>query len=98
MMKKLAKALLGLIAAVAMLFTGLVAPVTALAADTHTLTINNAEAGHMYEAYQVFSGTLSADGGTLSNIQWGSSVKGGDILRRYCCFRGWLFAGEALNR
>ena len=80
MMKKLAKALLGLIAAVAMLFTGLVAPVTALAADTHTLTINNAEAGHMYEAYQVFSGTLSADGGTLSNIQWGSSVKGGDIL------------------
>ena len=79
-MKKLAKALLGLIAAVAMLFTGLVAPVTALAADTHTLTINNAEADHTYEAYQVFSGTLSANGNTLANIQWGSGVKGDDIL------------------
>lgn len=79
-MKKLGKALLGLVAAVAMLFTGLVAPATALAEGTHTLTINSAEADHTYEAYQVFSGTLSTDGKTLANIQWGSGVNGSAIL------------------
>ncbi|WP_052119665.1 isopeptide-forming domain-containing fimbrial protein, partial [Bifidobacterium biavatii] len=71
---------LGLLAAVAMLFTGLVAPVTAMAADTYTLTIEQADQNHTYEAYQVFSGKLSTDNKTLTNIQWGSGVNGGAIL------------------
>ena len=79
MMKKLAKALLGLIAAVAMLFTGLALPSSAVAADaTYTLTINGTETGHTYEAYQVFSGKLSES--KLSDIQWGTGVDGEKIL------------------
>lgn len=30
---------------------------------------------HTYEIYQVFTGTISSDGRTLSNIKWGESVK-----------------------
>ena len=40
----------------------------------YTITINNAVAGHTYEAYQIFTGDLSDDGKTLSNIVWGSGV------------------------
>lgn len=83
-MKKLSKALLGLIAAVAMLFTGL-ATGTAAVADTggqtnntYSITINNGTEGYTYEAYQVFKGDLS--GGTLSNIQWGDGVDGNALL------------------
>lgn len=46
---------------------------TAFAADaTYTLTLNGAQAGHTYTAYQIFAGDLS--GSTLSNIVWGSGV------------------------
>lgn len=47
---------------------------TAFATDdtTYTLTLNNAQAGHTYAAYQIFAGDLSGD--TLSNIVWGSGV------------------------
>ena len=62
-MKKLTKSLLGLIAAVAMLFAGLVAPVTALAADTATTTITvTGGAGNTYVAYKLFSATDGGDG------------------------------------
>ena len=40
----------------------------------YTITINDAVAGHTYEAYQIFTGDLSDDGKTLSNIVWGSGV------------------------
>ncbi|HFI2440003.1 TPA: isopeptide-forming domain-containing fimbrial protein [Streptococcus suis] len=50
-------------------FTGSVA----FAADSYTITINNPVSGHTYEAYQIFTGDLSADG-TLSNIMWGNNV------------------------
>lgn len=46
--------------------------VPAMAADTYTLTLNGAQAGHTYAAYQIFAGDLSGD--TLSNIKWGSGV------------------------
>lgn len=45
---------------------------TAFAADTYSITINNSAEGHTYEAYQIFTGDLS--GTTLSNIVWGSGV------------------------
>ena len=47
--------------------------ITASAADTYSITINNNAEGHTYEAYQIFTGDLS--GTTLSNIVWGSGVR-----------------------
>ena len=50
----------------------------AFAADnTYSITINNASAGHTYEAYQIFAGDLStneAGNKVLSNIVWGTGV------------------------
>ncbi len=43
-------------------------------ASAYTLTIDHVADGHIYEAYQVFSGTLASDGKTLSDIQWGNGV------------------------
>ena len=61
---------------------------TAFAADTYTITINSDKAGHTYEAYQIFKGTIventdadeDAEPGTnaiLTNIQWGDGVNPG---------------------
>ena len=51
---------------------------TALAAgETYSITIENTETGHVYEAYQVFKGELSLtpDGRkTLSNVEWGNGL------------------------
>ena len=47
---------------------------------TYTLTIDNPEANHMYEAYQIFAGTFSTatvkdvTEGYLSDINWGTGV------------------------
>lgn len=78
-----------LTAALAVLFTFMCA-LPAMADDmvnqeTYTLTIDNPEAGHTYEAYQIFAGTFST--GTvkneknenvtesyLSDIDWGTGV------------------------
>lgn len=74
-----------LTAALAVVFTFMCA-LPAMADDaTYTLTITNPEAGHTYEAYQIFAGTFSK--GTvkneknedvtesyLSDINWGSGV------------------------
>ncbi len=38
----------------------------------YSITINNAESGHTYEAYQIFAGDLSE--GVLSNMKWGAGV------------------------
>lgn len=69
-MKKM-KRLLGVLLAAVMV---LAMNITALAADDtkYTITINNINTGHKYEAYQVFAGDLSK--GTLSNVKWGSGV------------------------
>lgn len=37
-----------------------------------SIEITNSQAGHTYEAYQIFKGDLSGD--KLSNIQWGANV------------------------
>lgn len=74
-MKKSRK-IMSVLLVVAMLFT-LVSP--AMAADTtYTITINNSETGHTYEAYQIFAGDLHD--GVLSNITWGSGVNGDNLL------------------
>lgn len=77
MMKKI----LAMILAIVMMMA--LALPTMAAEDTYTLTINSDVPGHTYEAYQIFSGTLTIDSNgreVLSNIQWGSSITDGDAL------------------
>ena len=77
MMKKAIKKLMAAALAIAMLC---VMAVPAFAASaTHTLTINGTTSGHTYEAYQVFAGKLS-ENNVLSDITFGSGVKGADLL------------------
>ncbi len=47
-------------------------PSVVMAADDGSITITGANAGHTFEAYQIFTGKVS--GNTLSNIEWGSGV------------------------
>lgn len=47
-------------------------PVSA-ADTTYSITVNNDAAGHTYEAYQIFKGSLGTDN-TLGNIEWGAGV------------------------
>lgn len=57
--------------------------VPAFAAENYSITINNTQAGHTYEAYQIFDGTVSNDepqdgddaGPVLSDVIWGTGVK-----------------------
>lgn len=66
--KRLGAVLLAMAMAVSVLCTG------ALAAEsTYSITVNG-KAGHTYQAYQIFTGTVSADGKTLSDIKWGTGV------------------------
>lgn len=75
--KKLASLLLVLVMALSL-------AVTAFAAETYSITINNPAEGHTYEAYQIFTGDLhevttgEGEAATttkvLSNIVWGSGV------------------------
>ena len=65
--KKLASFILAfaMVAAIAM-------PSVVMAADSGSITITGAKAGHTFEAYQIFAGDYS--NGTLSNIKWGTGV------------------------
>lgn len=53
----------------------------------YSITITNEKAGHTYEAYQIFAGTVASDEGTdgategpmLGNITWGDGVNGDRI-------------------
>ena len=73
--KKLAAVLLSLVLVLAL-------AVPASAAGNYTITITNDQAGHTYEAYQIFAGDVSSDaqqegnvgGPILSNIIWGTGV------------------------
>lgn len=42
---------------------------------TFTITVNEAKAGHTYEAYQILKGDLSENQDTLSNVGWGTGIK-----------------------
>lgn len=67
-MKRMKK-LISLLVTLAMI---LAMSVTAFAEETFSITINNSATGHTYEAYQIFSGTISDN--KLTNIQWGNGI------------------------
>lgn len=73
-MNKVFKSLVAVAATAAMAVAGFAGAASATAAEGYTLTVNNTETGHTYEAYQVFKGRL--DNGTLSDIEWGDGVDG----------------------
>ena len=62
--------------------------IPASAADTYSITIHNDKTGHIYEAYQIFAGTVSSDEATAGNVEgpmlgditWGSGVDGAALL------------------
>lgn len=81
---KTAKKLLALLVVAVMLAA--ILPTALAASTTYSITItNNAATKHTYEAYQIFTGTLTTTGEgenavtTLSDIVWGSGVSA-DVL------------------
>ena len=64
------KKIISLIMALAMVLA-IAVPVMA-EGTTYTITINNNDVGHTYEAYQIFTGDLH--GSVLSNIEWGNDI------------------------
>lgn len=83
-MNKVLKGLVAVAATAAMAVAGFAGASTAMAVTTgnYTITVNEKNAGHTFNAYQVFKGDLKEvkndQGGvtsrTLSNIEWGSGV------------------------
>ncbi len=76
-----AKKLISLLLALLMVMS--MAGAMAEAADTFSITINNKNAGHTYEAYQIFKGDISNESASdnaagttaiLANIEWGNGV------------------------
>lgn len=73
-MNKVLKGLVAVAATAAMAVAGFAGASTAMAAEgTHTVTITPAKSDHTYEAYQIFTGNLGADG-SLGNVVWGTGV------------------------
>lgn len=62
--------------------------IPASAAENYSITIKNNKTGHIYEAYQIFAGTVSSDDPTADNVEgpmlgditWGSGVDGAALL------------------
>lgn len=54
-------------------------PTASADSNTVTLTVNGDYSGHQYEAYQIFSGTVTTDD-KITNVQWGSGITNGDDL------------------
>lgn len=82
-MKHLGKMLTGIVAALASVAMAFALAPTALAATSHTITINEPDgqqASHTYEAYQVFKGTYDSNSNQLTGITWGSGVDGDALL------------------
>ena len=74
-MKKMVSIALTLVMAFAMALT---MKVTTFAAGK-TFTITAPDNNHTYEIYQIFTGNLSENGTTLSNVKWGSNGTGNDV-------------------
>lgn len=53
--------------------------VLGLAVSANAATVNN-ETGHVFKAYQIFSGSQNAHDANLANPQWGTGVNGSALL------------------
>lgn len=81
-MNKVLKGLVAVAATAAMAVAGFAGASTAMAepaaTPSYTITVNEKNANHTFNAYQVFTGDLKVDttnqSKTLSNIKWGSGV------------------------
>lgn len=73
-MNKVLKGLVAVVSTAAMAIAGFAGAASATAADNYSITITPAKAGHMYEAYQVFTGNLDAGTGVLGNVAWGTGI------------------------
>lgn len=67
------KKLVALLAVMAMVLA-MGIPVSAEGEYSITITSMDGKANHVFKAYQIFSGTISTDGKTLSDVQWGSGI------------------------
>ena len=76
-MKNISK-LFALLLVVVMVLS-MAAPAFAADETKHTITVSYANAGHVYEAHQIFKGDL-AENGKLTNIHWGEGVDGPGIV------------------
>lgn len=76
-MRKVKKLLGLLLAAVMVLAMGVP---TFAASGNYSIKINDESSGHTYVAYQVFKGTVSDNGQTLSDVDWGDGVNGEELL------------------
>jgi len=92
---KITKRFFSMLLALLMLASLMAVP--ALADDPITITIQNAMPDHAYEAYQVFSGTLSADG-VLSDVEWGEGVNGEGLLAALKDKDSVLFVKDGVNQ
>ena len=71
------------------LTVALAVPGFAAAPENYSITITNDQAGHTYEAYRIFAGTVASDEGTngategpmLGNIIWGTGVNTNGLVQ-----------------
>lgn len=73
-MNKVLKGLVAVVSSAAMAIAGFAGAASATAAEDYSITITPAKAGHVYEAYQVFTGNLDAGTGVLGNVAWGTGI------------------------
>ena len=73
-MNKVLKGLVAVVSTAAMAIAGFAGAASATAAEDYSITIAPAKAGHVYEAYQVFTGNLDASTGVLGNVAWGTGI------------------------
>ena len=73
-MNKVLKGLVAVVSTAAMAIAGFAGAASATAAEDYSITITPAKAGHVYEAYQVFTGNLDASTGALGNVAWGTGI------------------------
>lgn len=55
---------------------------TGATTGTIKVTVSNADGDHTFKAYQIFSGTLSADN-TLTNVEWGTGIDESEVSDLY---------------
>ena len=85
-MNKVLKGLVAVAASAAMATAGFAGVAsTAMAADTHKVTVTVQDSGnlqnHSYTAYQILTGSQAASGGALGSTRWGSGINFEEFLK-----------------